>query len=65
MVSYALSPVVIILCKRVCVGLYFLPILWKTSFTSFCALSIFCFESNVLNQDLNIRVILFTKTSYL
>ena len=65
MLSYPLSSVVIILFKGVYVGLYFLPILWKISFPSFCAFSIFYFESNVVNQDVNICVILFIKASYL
>ena len=43
---------VIILFKRVYIGLYFLPILSNTGFPFFCVFYVFCFESNVFNQDL-------------
>ena len=42
----------IILFRWVYVGLYFPPILLNTKFLSFLTFYVFCFESNVFNQDL-------------
>ena len=33
-------------------------VFWKTSFSSLCAFCVFCYESNVLNQDTKICVIM-------
>ena len=46
------SSLIIIWFKWIYVGLYLLRILLNTSFPTFCAFCVFCFESNVLNQDL-------------
>ena len=42
---------------RLYVGLHFLQFPWKTSFSSFYAFCVFCFESNLLNQDIKIYVL--------
>ena len=59
------SSVVIII--RVNGGLWFLPILWETSFSSFRVFCVFCFESNFFNLDFQmcyyyLKRVLFMKT---